>query len=71
MTGQAVRPIGLEMGLHKISLDLPVAGCAHRLVEFDIVLAVAIRAGKRRAIRQGFMRGEFISKGLMGTIDDL
>jgi hypothetical protein len=62
MTAQAFIPISLQMGLHKISLDLSVAGCAYGLVKPDIVVGVTICAFKRASVRFSYMRSQRVSK---------
>ena len=48
---QAILSIGLQVRLHKIRLDLLMAGAAHRLIELGVAIDMAGVTGKRRTVR--------------------
>ena len=51
MTAQTIIPVGIEMGLHEIRIDCPVAGRADCQIEIGIAIDVTRIANKRRSIR--------------------
>ena len=57
MTAQTIIPVGLEMGLHEISIDCPVAVRADGLIELGIAIDVTCIAHKRRTIRLALVSG--------------
>jgi hypothetical protein len=62
VASQAVISISLEVGLHKISLDLLVAGRADGLIKLCIAIDMTSIASKRRTIRLALVGAESIPK---------
>jgi len=65
MTSQAIIPIGLEMGLHEIGLDLRMAIGTDGLVKCGIAIYVAIPASKTGSVAPFLVRSQGISRRLM------
>ncbi len=65
MATQAFIPVSLQMGLHKIRLDLSMAGRTNALVKPDITLRVAICTSKGAAVRFGYVSGQRVSKSIV------
>ena len=65
MTSQAIIPIGLEMRLHEIGLDLRMAIGTDGLVKCGIAIYVAIPASKTGSVAPFLVCSQGISRRLM------
>jgi hypothetical protein len=68
VTAQAVVRVDLEVGLHKISIDLLVTGSADGLIELAVAIYVTGVTSKRCTIRLVWVGYQRIPKGIMRDI---
>jgi hypothetical protein len=71
VAGQAVVPICLEVGLHEIGLDLPVAVSTDGLVKGGIAIRMAVPAGKTGTFCTFLVRSQGIPRWCMRELNTL